>query len=110
MGLSRNQMDGLEQEAVATKFCQNYMLALNAEVDVIEHLPPFAATTSSGFACEPQVVISAMQRRNHKGLSVAFVVGNLRFRSPDGKEASIRTKQRVVKEALCLWRNTQPRS
>ena len=107
MGLRWNQMDGLEQEAVATKFCQNYMLALKAGVDVIEHLPPFAATTSSGYACEPQVVISAMQRRDQKGLSVVLVVGNLRFRSPDGVQASIR--QRVVR-AGAFWRNTQPRS
>ena len=102
MGLKQNQMDDLKQEVFATKFCQNYMLALKADVDVIEHLPPFAATTSSGYACEPQVVISAMQRRDQKGLSVALVVGNLRFRSPDGVQASIRTRQRVVKEALCL--------
>ena len=43
MGLSRNQMASLEPESVATKFCQNYMIALKAEVDVIEHfrrLPP----------------------------------------------------------------------
>ena len=52
-GLTQDQMDGLKQDVLATKFCQNYMLALKRDGEVIERLPPFPATTSSGFPCDP---------------------------------------------------------
>ena len=101
-GLTQDQMDGLKEDVLALEFCQNYTLALKRQDEVIDHLLPFPAKLASGVPCDPQVVISATQRRSGKGLSAVFVVGNLRIRSQHGKLPSIATKQRVVQEALCL--------